>query len=119
MGCCGGEIVAKFRRLQAKLAKKGNLTEAEEAGKLADRFEQATRKASRIVSRMPQERKAKGMPEPVDRYYKDCLKDPPKNAKGDKKEYCARVAWSIYCQEKNPSYSGCTEYGKTKKSRPY
>jgi hypothetical protein len=57
MSCCGGEVVAKFRRLQAKLAKKGNLTEAEEAGKLADRFERATRKASKIVSRMPQKTK--------------------------------------------------------------
>ena len=119
MSCCGGEVAKKFRRLQAQLARKGNLTEAEEAGQLADRFEKATRKASRIVSRMPrQERQAK-MPAAVDKHYKACLKDPPKNAKGDKKEYCARIAWSIYCQNDNPSYSGCTEYGKTKKSRPY
>ncbi len=57
MGCCGSEIIEKFRRLQAKLAKKGNLKEAAEAGRLADRFERATRKASRIVSRMPKQRR--------------------------------------------------------------
>jgi len=118
MSCCGGEVVKKFRRLQARLARTGNYGEAEEAGKLADRFEQATRKASHIVSRMPQRRQA-AKPAAVERYYKDCMKDPPKNAKGRKEEYCARIAWEVYCSEKNPSYPGCTEYGKTKKSRPY
>jgi hypothetical protein len=101
------------------LAQRGNLTEAEEAGKLADRFERATRKAGRIVSRMPRQQREAEKPAAVERYYKDCLKDPPKTAKGRKEEYCARVAWQIYCSEDNPSYSGCTEYGKTKKSKPY
>jgi len=48
-------------------------------------------------------------PKALDKYYEKCM------SKGDKsKEYCARVAWSIYCQHVNPSYEGCTKYGKTK-----
>ncbi|NIT77321.1 MAG: hypothetical protein GWN58_22980 [Anaerolineae bacterium] len=119
MGCCGGEIVAKFRRLQAKLAQKGNLKEATEAGKLADRFERATRKASRIVSRMPkQQRRQAEKPAAVERYYKECKDSPPETAKGRVEEYCSRVAWQIFCQNKDPSYPGCTEYGRTKKTKP-
>ena len=53
MSCCGGELAKKFRRLQARLAQRGQLKEAEEAGKLADRYERATRRAKRIASRMP------------------------------------------------------------------
>lgn len=118
MSCCGSEIVAKFRRLQAKLAQRGHLSEAEEAGKLADRFEQATKKAGRIVSRMPKQRRQAEMPADVERYKKECEDSPPETAKGRVKEYCARVAWQRYCSNKNPSYPGCTEYGKTKKSLP-
>jgi len=118
MGCCGSEVVAKFRRLQAKLAQKGNLKEAEEAGKLADRFEAATKKATKIVSRMPRQKRQAAKPAAVERYYKDCMKDPPSTAKGRTEEYCSRVAWQIFCSNKDPSYPGCTEYGKTKKSLP-
>lgn len=53
MSCCGGELAKKFRRLQARLANRGQLKEAEEARKLADRYERATHKARRLVSRMP------------------------------------------------------------------
>lgn len=118
MSCCGSEIVEKFRRLQAKLANRGNLAEAEEAGRLADRFERATRKASKIISRMPQQKRQAEKPADVERYYKKCKDNPPATAKGRVEEYCARVAWQIYCQNKNPSHPGCTEYGKTKKTMP-
>jgi hypothetical protein len=118
MSCCGSEIVAKFRRLQAKLAQKGNLAEAEEAGRLADRFERATRQASKIVSRMPRQQRQAEKPKDVERYYNECKKNPPSTAKGRVEEYCARVAWQRFCSNKDPSYPGCTEYGKTKKSLP-
>jgi hypothetical protein len=49
-----------------------------------------------------------GAPADVNRYYKDCRKSSPEKGK----EYCARVAWQIYCQN-NPGYEGCTEAGKT------
>ena len=52
----------------------------------------------------------KNAPKDVDRYYKDCRK----KQKGKSKEYCARVAWQIYCMHKNPDYKGCTKFGKTK-----
>jgi hypothetical protein len=48
-------------------------------------------------------------PADVERYYKDCRKKSPNKGK----EYCARVAWQIYCTNKNPDYPGCTKYGKT------
>lgn len=49
---------------------------------------------------------------PVNRYFQQCMK----RKKDD--EYCARVAWSIYCAHKNPGYKGCTKYGK-KWGKPY
>lgn len=56
----------------------------------------------------------KGAPSPVNRYYRKC-----RDKQGDRgKEYCARVAWSIYCAHKNPEHGGCTKYGK-KWGRPY
>lgn len=48
-----------------------------------------------------------GAPADVNRYYKDCRKSSPEKGK----EYCARVAWQIYCQN-NPGYEGCTAAGK-------
>lgn len=45
----------------------------------------------------------------VNKYYKECRAD------GGGMEYCARVAWQIYC-ENNPDYEGCTEYGRTEKT---
>lgn len=118
MSCCGSELVNKLRRLQTRLAQKGNYLEAERTGRLADRAERATVRAATIVSRMDasKERRAE-KPADVERYYKDCMKKPPSTAKGREKEYCSRVAWEIYCH-KNPSHSGCTEYGRTKKSLP-
>ena len=53
-------------------------------------------------------------PADVSRYYDDCKKKNPD--KDD--EYCARVAWQIYCMHKNPDYPGCTKYGKTRASGP-
>lgn len=52
-------------------------------------------------------------PADVERYYDDCRKKYPE--KGE--EYCARVAWQIYCTHKNPDYPGCTKYGKTKATK--
>lgn len=121
MSCCGGELTKKFRRLQARLAQRGNLKEAQEAGQLADRFEEATRKAQRIiVSRLPKssQKRQAAKPSTVEKYYKDCMKNPPSTAKGREESYCARVAWQIFCKHKDPSYPGCTEYGKTEKSLP-
>lgn len=33
--------------------------------------------------------------------------------KSDNKEMCARIAWQTYCRHVDPSYPGCTRYGKT------
>lgn len=52
-------------------------------------------------------------PKKVKKYYEECMK-----SKKHDKEYCARVAWSIYCSNVNPDYEGCTMYGK-KWGRPY
>lgn len=54
-----------------------------------------------------------GAPDPVNRYYRAC-----RDKGGNAKEYCARVAWSIYCSRKNPGHPGCTRYGKNW-GRPY
>jgi len=118
MSCCGSELVNKLRRLQTRLAQKGNYLEAERTGRLADRAESATRRASTIVSRMDSNQRTAEKPADVERYYKDCMKKPPSTAKGREKEYCSRVAWQIYCEHKNPGHPGCTEYGRTKKSLP-
>jgi hypothetical protein len=48
----------------------------------------------------------------VKKYYDKCMK------RKDDAEYCARVAWSIYCAHVNPKYKGCTGYGK-RWGRPY
>lgn len=47
-------------------------------------------------------------PKPVNKYYQKCRDNYPDKPK----EYCARVAWNIYCAYKNPNHPGCTEYGK-------
>ena len=46
-------------------------------------------------------------PARVNKYYDKCMKD------YNNKEYCARVAWNIYCSYVNPNHEGCTEAGKT------
>jgi len=46
----------------------------------------------------------------VNKYYKECRAD------GGSQEYCARVAWQIYCENVNPDYEGCTEFGETEKT---
>jgi len=56
----------------------------------------------------------KGAPDDVNRYYEKCRKDQPDKSE----EYCARVAWQIYCTNKNPDDPSCTKYGKTKASLP-
>jgi len=33
------------------------------------------------------------------------------------KEYCARTAWQVCCQSIKPDHQGCTEYGKTSKTK--
>lgn len=53
-------------------------------------------------------------PADVERYYQECMKKQP----GKGKEYCARVAWSIFCAHKKPDYPGCTKFGK-KWGKPY
>ena len=42
----------------------------------------------------------------LSKYYSKCF-----DRYGDK-EYCSRVAWTIYCSYKNPEYKGCTKRGK-------
>lgn len=46
-----------------------------------------------------------GPPE-LGKYYSKCRE------RYDDKEYCARVAWNIYCSHVNPGYEGCTQFGK-------
>src|SRR3990172_6760215 len=54
-------------------------------------------------------------PKRLNKYYEKCM-DQYGETKG--KEYCARVAFSIYCANVNPSYKGCTKFGK-KWGKPY
>lgn len=119
MGCCGQDLVKKLRTLQSRLTAKGSSSEAAEIAELAARYDRVTRRAGRIVSKMGKRRIRQGeKPADVERYYKECKKNPPSTAKGRVEEYCARVAWQIYCSHKNPNHPGCTEYGRTKKSLP-
>lgn len=55
----------------------------------------------------------------IDRYYDECREKQP----GKSKQYCSRVAWTRFCQHKNPDHPSCTKYGKTgatmKENRPF
>jgi len=46
-------------------------------------------------------------PKGVQKYYDNCMD------RYHDQEYCARVAWNIYCSHVNPGHEGCTEFGKT------
>ena len=59
---------------------------------------------------MPGKQHIKGAPPDVNRYYADCRKKQPAKSK----EYCARVAWQVFCSHKDPDYPGCTQFGKTR-----
>ncbi len=41
-------------------------------------------------------------PKALDKYYTPCM------TRYRNKEYCARVAWKIYCSHVNPKYPGCS-----------
>lgn len=57
----------------------------------------------------------KGIRDTIVRYYDDCREKQPDKSK----EYCARVAWTRFCQYKDPDHPSCTEYGRTdKRSAP-
>lgn len=49
----------------------------------------------------------------IDRYYDDCREKQPDKSKG----YCARVAWSRFCQQ-NPDHPSCTQ-GAQAENRPF
>lgn len=137
MSCCRGSMRDRLLQIQARLETRAP-EEAQKVGRsirLLDRFfgrrveedqvpedrQVTASKKRRVKSKMPRVRQAKDepdLPAAVKRYYDECLKKPPATAKGREKEYCKRVAWQIFCSHKDPSYPGCTEYGKTKKSLP-
>jgi len=69
------------------------------------------RKATRIKVITASARHMKG-PVILDKYYLAC-----KARRGESpeaKEYCARIAWQIFCSHIAPGYSGCTDFGKGK-----
>lgn len=57
---------------------------------------------------MPQKEHVKGAPAKVNQLYERIKKKQPDQSD----EYCARVAWQVYCSHVNPDYKGCTPAGK-------
>jgi hypothetical protein len=60
----------------------------------------------------------KGMPKECQKVYLKCRASPKgKSGSAAAKEYCARSAWQVCCKSIAPDHAGCTEYGKTSKTK--
>jgi hypothetical protein len=88
-------------RLAEQLKKQGLTADSQEIQELVVSMAAKAKKLAKKSVSGPVSKHLSGAPREIDKYYESCFK------RYKNKEYCARVAWAIYCQHVNPQWSGC------------